>query len=129
MSSNKKYCNPTRYRVVLILLLLLHASLFTSSFSTEAIQYTSPEYLTVIQDNLIISDITGERLIYLDRESHAIHKIVPLEGQPGKVSGSDDGKRLFVPIAESEGKLAVLDFRKGTLISEIEVGHTPVEAI
>ena len=114
---------------MLILFLLVHASLFTSSFSTEAIPYTSPEYLTVLQDNLIISDITGERLIFLDRESQSINKIVQLEGKPGKVSGSDDAKRLFVPIAESDGKLAVLDFRKGTLISEIEVGHTPVEAI
>ncbi|MCP4313574.1 MAG: c-type cytochrome [Bacteroidetes bacterium] len=129
MSPNKKYFNPTRYSAVVILLLLLHVSLFTSSFSTEALQYTSPEYLTVLQDNLIISDITGKRLIFLDRESQAIHKIFQLEGEPGKVSASDDGKRLFVPIAESKGKLAVLNFRKGTLISEIEVGHTPVEAI
>jgi YVTN family beta-propeller protein len=129
MFSYNKCCNPTRYRVVLTLFLILPASLFISSFSSEGIPYISPEYLTVLQDYLIISDITGERLIYLDRESQAIQKIVQLEGEPGRVSGSADGKRIFVPIAESKGKLVVLDFRKGTLISEIEVGHTPVEAV
>ena len=129
MSSNKKCNNPARYRVMLTLFLLLHASLFISSVSSEGIPYISPEYLTVLQDKLIISDITGERLIYLDRESQAIQKIVQLEGEPGRVSGSADGKRIFVPIAESKGKLLVLDFKKGTLISEIEVGHTPVEAV
>jgi len=129
MFSPNKCNNPTRYRVVLTLFLLLHASLFTSSVATKGIPYISPEYLTVLEDYLIISDITGERLIYLDRESQAIHKIVQLEGEPGRVSGSADGKRIFVPIAESKGKLAVLDFKKGTLTSEIEVGHTPVEAV
>jgi len=112
--------------MVLFLLLL---SGFIISFSPEEKKYISPEYISVVKNKLIVSDATGGQIIVLDAGGHEIERNLKLSGKPGRVSQSEDGRRLYIPISEPVGKLAILSFGKGKPISEIEVGHTPVEVI
>jgi len=112
-----------------LVLFLLLLSGFIISFSPEEKKYISSEYISVVKNKLIVSDATGEQIIVLDAGAYEIERILALSGKPGRVSQSENGRQLYVPISEPEGKLAILSFSKGKLITEIEVGHTPVEVI
>ena len=91
--------------------------------------YISPEYLTNYRNELIISDASGEQIIFLNTKSKKLTRTIQVGGQPGRTSISPNGKYLYIPIAKSEGKLVIVDLNKGELLSEIKVGHTPVSLV
>ena len=99
------------------------------SYIPKTTNYISPQYLSATRNQLIISDLSGEQIIIINTKSKGRIGTVQVDGQPGRTSISPDGKRLFLPIAGSEGKLGIIDLKKGELISEIKVGHTPVSVV
>ena len=124
-----KHSNITRYKIDLTVLTLLLLSGLIFSFSPEETRYISPEFICAMDDQLIISDVTGERIMFLNAVDQEIVRTRELTGKPGRVSLSEDGRQILVPISEVQGKLAVLGSGSGELISEIEIGHTPVAVV
>ncbi len=74
---------------------------------------------------LYIADFTARQVIEFDIAGQSVRRTIALADRPSGVALSKDGGRLFVTTAEPQGKVFVIDARRGVVTATIAVGHTP----
>jgi len=98
--------------------------ILTSSYN-ENQTYLSPQYLSHVDDRLVVSDITGNRIIFCDTSSKKVATTIQLAVTPGETAAGTEQDEILVIAAEPRGKLLFVDIPTGKITSQIKLGHTP----
>ncbi|TWU45319.1 Lactonase, 7-bladed beta-propeller [Novipirellula aureliae] len=95
----------------------------------SAQDYLSPSDLILSHDKetLYVLASTGKQLIDFDLQENGIRRSLELPAEPTDMVMSGDGETLYVAGGGPEGRVWIVN--SGSVVGEIETGHTPMSPI
>ena len=111
--------------IVLVAIILL-----TNNPVVEA-ESLSPIDIAAAPDGkmLYIAQATGKRIDYFDVASEKVVKSVSVRGKLSGIAISSDGGKLYAAAGDFDGKVFVIDVKKGKVQDTVAVGHSPTAPV
>ena len=126
MIFKKKHCGFFKIFVILFLSLTLTAHVFAGDAD-----YLSPIAIQAAPDGkmLYIAEATAKRIDYFDVTTEKVVKTVAVSEKMTGIAISSNGEKLYATAGDFDGKIFVVDVKKGKVQDTIDVGHSPIAPV
>ena len=78
---------------------------------------------------LYIAQATGKQIDYFDTAAEKIVKTIAVSRKLSGIAVSSNGEKLYATAGDFDGKVFVVDVKKGEVESTIDVGHSPTAPV
>jgi YVTN family beta-propeller protein len=103
----------------------------TANLFAAGIEYLSPIGVAATPDAtmLYIAQATGKQIDYFDTAAKKVIKTIMVSDKLSGITVSSNGKKLYATAGDFDGKVFVVDVKKGQLQDTIDVGHSPIAPV
>ncbi len=113
-------------KLVLSLSLILTAHVFAGGA-----EYLSPIGVAAAADGamIYIAQATGKQIDYFDTATEKVVKTIAVSDKLSGIAVSSNGEKLYATAGDFDGKVFVVDVKKGRVGETIAVGHSPIAPV